>query len=228
VFVDAHGGTVFLDELQNASRATQQRLLQIADTGELRPLGASRTVHVDVRLITATNVPIAQLLARRDFLPDLAERLLTTPIRIPPLREHRDDIPLLVTHFVRVLWPKCGYRTSPRIHPALMSALQLAPWPGNVRALSFTVRRLLIESMPAPIIGLEHCQEDLAYLRTATAHGRRPTPAEAEQLVREFGNLSEAARHLQVSRTTMYRYLDRGTDVERPEDGPAGGEADRL
>jgi DNA-binding NtrC family response regulator len=224
LFAHAHGGAVFLDELQYASRATQLRLLRIVDTGELRPIGASRGLHVDVRIITATNVPIARLLSERDFLPDLAARLLVAPIRVPPLREHRSDIPLLVERFLEELWPKSGYSNAPRLHPALVSALQLAPWPENIRGLAFTIRRLLIESSPAPVIGLEHCQDDLAHLRTATIRGRRPTPAEAEQLVREFGNVSQAARHLQVSRTTMYRYLDGSAgDARDDENGVVDG-----
>ena len=206
-FTSAHGGTVFLDELENASAAVQRCLLRVTGEGELRPVGASRSMRLDVRLITATNVPIGELVTARRLLPDLAARLCGCPIRIPPLREHASDIPLLVRHFVRSYMAKLGYERAPAVDPALMAALVRNEWPENVRGLSRVVYRLLIEAAPATTITIQHCRDDLGELVGRRARDGRRTADEAHEALRACGSATEAARRLGVSRATFYRLL---------------------
>jgi DNA-binding NtrC family response regulator len=198
---------VFLDELENATPAVQRRLLFISESGELRPLGATRNVHVDIRLVTATNIPLRELVAKKLFLPDLAARLSGCPIMLPPLHRRRQDIPLLVGYFIARFARATSYEKDPDFTVPLLSALQAAPWPDNVRGLAFTVRRLMIEAFPATVIGLEHCVDDLAFLRSVGTGTGRPTRAEAEALVREYGSVAAAAQQLGISRATFYRCL---------------------
>jgi DNA-binding NtrC family response regulator len=218
LLVSAQGGTVFLDELQNASPDTQRRLLRVVDTGEILPVGGSRTVHVDLRLITATNIPISRLLSERGFLPDLAARLLFAPIRIPALRDHPKDIPLLVARFLGEFWARSGYAIEPRIHPSLMAALRQAIWPGNIRELSTTIHRLLIEAAPAPVIGLEHCEDDLAFLRTAKQGDVQLTRARNAELKQQLGTSTAVWESLGLNKTKYYRQLNACPRDEVPQE----------
>lgn len=206
-FALANGGTVFLDELENASIAVQKCLLRVTGEGELRPVGASRSVRLDVRLIAATNVPIEQLFREQRLLPDLAARLCGCPIRVPPLREHASDIPLLVRHFVHRFMQRVGYRKAPALHPVVLTALLENPWRENVRGLARVVYRLMIEAVPAPVITPDHMRDDLADLLAQRVPTTRRTPAEARHAVIELGSASEAARRLGISRATLYRLL---------------------
>jgi hypothetical protein len=133
------GKSIFAEHLHACSpRAVVERK-------EISPLGADRPVSVDVRLVAATNVPLHTLADDGTFLPDLLARLDGFVVRIPPLRERREDIPLLATHLVAKHAPEFGYAAPPAIEDRLMSALCEAEWPGNVRELDVAIRRLLIE-----------------------------------------------------------------------------------
>jgi DNA-binding NtrC family response regulator len=220
-FATAHGGTVFLDEIENASAAVQRCLLRVTGEGELRPVGASRSVRVNVRLIAATNVPLASLLQERRLLPDLAARLSGCPVRVPPLREHAEDIPLLVRHFLLRFMGRVGYQEPPRIHSALMQTMLDDDWPENVRGLSRVVYRLLIEAAPAATITFEHCRDDLRYLIPGRAKAARRTPHEVRAAWREFGSAAKTARVLGISRATFYRLLHAGDRSRSPQEGPS-------
>jgi DNA-binding NtrC family response regulator len=164
-FATARGGTLFLDEIGKASAAVQQKLLHAVEYGEIRPVGADRDVRVDVRIIAASNVPLEQLVLGERFLPDLHARLNAFRVRLPPLRERRADIPAFVEQFVVAHALALGYPRTPSIHPDLMAALQRAPWPNNVRQLDSTLLRLLVDVDGAGELRLEHCVDDLSYLR---------------------------------------------------------------
>ena len=206
-FVSAHGGTLFLDEIGKASPIVQHNLLDAVERQEIAPVGADRGVRVDVRLVAATNVSLHALAEEGKFLPDLLARLDGFVVRIPALRERRDDIALLVAHLVAVHAPELGYRKPPTIDSDLMEALTAADWPGNVRELDVTVRRLLIEGEGAPIITLGHCRDTLAYLRPEAR--RKPSPAEIAAALQEAkGNVTAVARKFEMSRTTVYKYLE--------------------
>jgi DNA-binding NtrC family response regulator len=219
-FVTASGGTLFLDEIGKASAAVQQKLLHAIEYGEIRPVGSDREVRVDVRLVAATNVPLEDLVTEGRFLGDLHARLNAFRIRLPSLRERRTDIPVLVRHYVALQSPWCGYATPPAIDPTLMDALQAADWPNNLRQLSSTVHRLLVDAEGAERLTLEHCDDDLAYLRGARRRGRPALSDDAvTAAVRNAGSVSGAARILGVDRTTIYRMWKRDG---RPPDECAG------
>ena len=152
-FALADGGTIFLDEIGTMAPALQSKLLRVLQEREFEPLGSERSHKVDVRVIAATNRDIRQMVADGRFQEDLYYRLNVIPIHIPPLRERRDDIPLLVDHFVRKHAQRAGKRID-GIETGVLAALQAAEWPGNVRELENTVERAVVLS-PDPMIGAD-------------------------------------------------------------------------
>jgi len=205
-FVSANGGTLVLDEIGKATRGVQQKLLHAVEYGEIRPVGSDRDVRVDVRLVLATNVSLQRLVEEDEFLPDLYARVAMFRVVLPPLRERRADIPLLVERYVANHAPGCGYAGSPVVDPALMRALQCATWPHNLRQLDATVHRILVEAEGADAIALEHCVDDLSYLQGG-AGARAGLDAERVDLaLSRAGSVSGAARILGVDRTTVHRF----------------------
>ena len=144
-FALADGGSIFLDEIGTISLAVQAKLLRVLQEREFEPLGAERTQKVDVRVITATNRDLRQLVAEGKFLEDLYYRLNVIPIPIPPLRERREDIPMLVEHFARRFAERTG-KAIERIEDAAMTELTRYDWPGNVRELENTLERAVVLS----------------------------------------------------------------------------------
>ncbi|HEY8224493.1 MAG TPA: sigma 54-interacting transcriptional regulator [Pyrinomonadaceae bacterium] len=144
-FAVAHGGTIFLDEVGELPLDLQAKLLRVLEEGELEVVGSSRTVHVDVRVIAATNRNLADAVVKGTFRSDLYYRLSIFPITMPPLRERREDIPMLVTHLVKQLSRKLGKEIETIPHNA-MTMLQNYPWPGNVRELRNVIERAVIIS----------------------------------------------------------------------------------
>ena len=207
-FATANGGTLFLDEIGKASMAVQQKLLHAIEYGEIRPIGSDRDIRVDVRIVAATNVSLDSLVAQDRFLADLHARLSAFRICLPPLRDRRADIAPLVTYYIDLLAPRCGYAELPAVDGDLLAALQRAPWPNNLRQLSATVHRLLVDAEGASVLTLDHCLDDLAYLNDG-AQGRRPqlTRQGIDQAVTRAGSIVGAARLLGVDRTTIYRFL---------------------
>lgn len=205
-FASAHGGTLFLDELGKASALVQKKLLRVIETGECWAIGSDRPIMVDVRLVTATNVPLRELASRGEFLPDLLARLGCFKIRIPPLRERPADIAPLVEHFTRKHGPACGYEVAPTVHPLLMRALERGAWPFNVRELESTVIRLMVDAEGASTLTLDLCVDDLAHLASIERRERPPLTFESVQrAVAEAGSISGAAKTLGVHRATLYR-----------------------
>jgi transcriptional regulator with GAF, ATPase, and Fis domain len=149
-FALADGGTIFLDEIGTMSQALQAKLLRVVQEREFEPLGSERTQKVDVRVIAASNRDLRQMVAEGKFQEDLYYRLNVIPIHIPPLRERREDIPLLVEHFVAKHASRAGKRIE-GLGPGVLEQLQSAEWPGNVRELENTVERAVVLS-PSPII----------------------------------------------------------------------------
>jgi two-component system response regulator AtoC len=139
----ADGGTIFLDEIATISLAVQAKLLRVLQDREFEPLGSERTQKVDVRVIAATNRDLRQLVSTRKFQEDLYYRLNVIPITIPPLRERREDIPLLVEHFLRHYAQNSGKRIE-AVDPPLMDELERYDWPGNVRELENTIERAVV------------------------------------------------------------------------------------
>src|SRR5829696_6534188 len=142
-FEQADRGTIFLDEVGDMSAKTQAKVLRVLQEGEVERLGSAKTIKVDVRVIAATNKNLEDEIERGGFREDLYFRLSVIPIRVPPLRDRREDIPALVRHFVD-LFSRENNRRPHRFTPGAMEYMQKARWKGNVRELRNTVERLLI------------------------------------------------------------------------------------
>jgi two-component system nitrogen regulation response regulator NtrX len=183
-FVAADGGTIFLDEIGDMSARTQAKVLRVLQNGEVEPVGAERTVQVDVRVVAATHRNLAEEIAAGRFREDLFYRLNVIPVHTPALREHLEDVPALVDYFVRRYTDQNNYRPKEFAAEAL-AHLQALPWKGNVRELKNLVERLLILA-PGEII----TREDVI----AATGGARPELSSAIMAIktlREFRDLSE-------------------------------------
>jgi transcriptional regulator with GAF, ATPase, and Fis domain len=149
-FALAHGGTILLDEIATLGAPLQAKLLRVLQEREFEPLGSERTERVDVRVIAATNRDLRQLVADGKFQEDLFYRLNVIPIEIPALRERREDIPVLVEHFIRKHAQRTGKRID-RVEDGVLAAVQQYDWPGNVRELENTMERAVVLSRDATI-----------------------------------------------------------------------------
>ena len=163
----AHEGTLFLDEIGDMSLKTQTKILRIFEEQRFERVGGSRPIQVDVRVVAATNKNLEEEIAKGGFREDLFYRINVLPLTVPPLRERREDIPLLAAHFLQE-FSEGGDAPAKTFSPAALEALSALPWPGNVRELKNFVFRLAILS-PGAVI-------DLADLPLA-ASGREPAPA---------------------------------------------------
>jgi DNA-binding NtrC family response regulator len=214
----ADGGTLFLDEVGNLPLHLQPKLLTALEQRQIVPVGANRPVSIDVRVIAATNLPPEQLADERRFRPDLLFRLNTVEIELPPLRERREDIEVLVEHFVAFYAKKYGKPA--RAMPAeVMAALKDYDWPGNVRALRHAAERAVILASNGAFT-----VEDFSLSRTAPAREGTTTPpaigsdlnlerAErqmVEQALKKHSyNISLAASELGLTRASLYRRMDK-------------------
>jgi DNA-binding NtrC family response regulator len=220
----ADGGTLFLDEVPNLPLDLQAALLRVIETREVRPVGAERSVGVDVRLIAATNQDLRALVADGRFRADLFHRLNVFPIALPSLRERREDIPLLARHFL-ALFAARMHKPVQDFTPEAMRLLQEYDWPGNVRELSNVVERLVILTAEGPV-GRAHLQESLAVpsagapvpttaaelnrLKRAARDGAVQALERAflvEALRRNGGNVSRAALETGMQRTQFQALL---------------------
>ncbi len=138
----ANGGTVFLDEIGDMPLSLQPKILRVIQDKEIERLGSEKTIKVDVRIISATNKNLSELVSQGHFREDLYYRLNVLPIHIPPLRERREDIPILIDHFLDIFNQRYGKRV--RLDPKVIEVFMEYPWPGNVRELENTIERLVI------------------------------------------------------------------------------------
>jgi DNA-binding NtrC family response regulator len=205
----ADGGTLFLDEIANVPLAQQSKLLRVVESGEFERVGSSQTKSADVRLISATNAALEAEVQAGRFRQDLLFRLNTVEIRLPPLRERTDDIPLLAAHFLR--HHAARYRKKlDRFEPAALKALLEHSWPGNVRELEHVVERAVLMASGAAI-----ARSDLGIAAPAEARVDDMSLEEVEALlirkalVRYDGNVSRAAEALGLSRSALYRRIQR-------------------
>jgi DNA-binding NtrC family response regulator len=214
LFEEAHRGTLFLDEIGGVGSALQARLLRALQEGEVRRVGANEPVAVDLRVVAATNKDLAAAVKEGRFREDLYYRLAVVSIRIPPLRERREDIPLLADHFAA----KHGRAEGGAVTPAARALLAAYAWPGNVRELENVVARALALSRSGVVV-----PEDLPDVVRGLPAGlapaggpERPTLAEIERryaatvLAEVEGNKTRAAEILGIDRKTLYRILGEG------------------
>ncbi|MES1255253.1 MAG: sigma-54 dependent transcriptional regulator [Acidobacteriota bacterium] len=215
VFEQAGSGTVLLDEIGDTTPALQVRLLRVLEEGEVRPVGGTRPVKVPARVIAATNMPLEQAVADGRFRQDLYYRLSVIIIRVPPLRERRADIPLLLGSFLDDACRRAGQRKT--LAAGTLEALMRHSWPGNVRELRNTVERLVASSRGSLIeaADLADTVRTVRQGETAQAFSDLPTLDELERryllhvLDAAKGNRTRAAEILGVDRRTLYRMADR-------------------
>ncbi len=211
-FQAASGGTLFLDELGNIPRHVQAKLLTALERREVVPVGSNSPVPIDVRVISATNVAREDLADDATFRQDLLYRLNTVEIELPPLRERREDIPILADHFMRTYARKYG-RAVRRLSQEAMATIAAYPWPGNVRSLRHALERavILCEGDTLRPSDFQLPRVDRAGIDADA--GRPVTLAETEKrmiagaLERHAGNVSHAARELGITRTSLYRRM---------------------
>jgi len=210
----AHTGVLFLDEVGSLRLDMQAKLLRVLQEREFERVGGSKTVRVDVRIVAAANEDLKQLVADKAFREDLFYRLNVVPLHVPPLRERKDDIPLLAEHFL-AKYNKAFNRKVRGISPAALSSLNHYHWPGNVRELENVIERLVAISNHE-VIGLDDLPLDLVAVRDHAADeiftsgaGLREAKAEFERhyilkaLEKSRWNQTEAAKRLGVHRNTL-------------------------
>jgi formate hydrogenlyase transcriptional activator len=227
----ADGGTLFLDEVGDIPPELQPKLLRVLQEREFERLGGNKTIHVDVRLVAATNRDLAEMVAERTFRSDLYYRLNVFPVSLPPLRERRDDIPLLVRHFVQ----RCAQRMKKRVETIpeeALAALSRYDWPGNVRELENFIERAVIltrgSALEAP---LSELRPRNGGHHPAPAPASAPRAAESPQTLADaerahilaaleetgwvVGGAKGAAARLGMSRTTLQAKMER-LGIKRP------------
>ncbi|HYA61605.1 MAG TPA: sigma-54 dependent transcriptional regulator [Candidatus Sulfotelmatobacter sp.] len=205
-FEVADGGTVFLDEIGDISLKTQTDLLRVLQEREITRVGSTHPIHVDFRCIAATNKNLQQLVDEGHFRPDLFYRLNVFQIQLPPLRDRKGDIPVLVEHFVRKFSASMNKRIT-RVHPAAMALLDRYQWPGNVRELENAIERAMVVAQEPEIR-----EEDFA-LRLPVAEPSARTLEDVERahilaVLQECrGNQTLAAEVLDIDRVTLHNKL---------------------
>ncbi len=187
-FEQGDRGTIFLDEVGDMSAKTQAKVLRVLQEGEVERLGSARTIKVDVRVIAATNKDLEQEIEKGTFREDLYFRLSVIPIRVPPLRDRREDIPALVRHFVD-LFSRDNNRRPQRFTPAALEYLQKARWKGNVRELRNTVERMLIMT-PGDVIDVDDLRD---IVRLDSKPAAPDNEKERPGTLREFKESAERA-----------------------------------
>jgi two-component system, NtrC family, nitrogen regulation response regulator NtrX len=217
-FLAADGGTIFLDEVGDMSLRTQAKVLRVLQEGEVEPVGAASVIKVDVRVIAATNKDLTEEIKTGRFREDLYYRLNVIPIRTPPLRERRDDIPVLAQHFGKLFSEEHNYHVK-TFTPAALKALQDAAWRGNVRELRNMIERLVI-MVPGETIDIGDLPAE--FFRAATdiisssmkMSTLQDFKDEAEKAfilakLREYGwNVSRTAEAIDTPRSNLYKKIE--------------------
>jgi len=214
----ADGGTIFLDEIGELTPATQAKLLRVLQEREFEPLGSTRTVKVDIRIISATNRLIKEEVKKGAFREDLFYRLNVVPIDLPSLRERKEDIPLLVEHFLKIYNEKNG-RKLQGFHPRALDAMMRYSWPGNIRELENVVERAVIltrdeyvtfTELPEAVRGSSGDSEGML-VRQSFRLGMTIKEMERELIVKTLedhdGNRTRTARILGITRRTLQHKL---------------------
>jgi DNA-binding NtrC family response regulator len=217
LFEVADGGTIFLDEIGDMSLPAQAKVLRVLQTGELTRVGGERVIKVDVRVIAATNKELAKEVDAGEFREDLYFRLNVVPIYSPPLRDHKDDIPDMIEHFVREFCRENGFKVK-KVEPAVLERLEGYNWPGNVRELKNIIERVVIMSDDVILVS------DLPPFLSATARPGFDLGRYRDRTLREFKeemekqfivmrleehewNISRAATALGIERTNLHKKL---------------------
>jgi len=216
-FALADGGTLLLDEIGDMPLEIQAKLLRVLQDGTFERLGSSRTLQADVRIVAATNKDLSQAVAEQRFRADLFYRIHVITLHLPPLRQRRADIPLLVAHFLRK-YTQQNAKPITAIAQQALQRLQAYPWPGNVRELENVIERAVVLAQ-GPMIGIEdlppelHDQDSVSMpehhvvLSTDATLAQIERAAIVQTLQRHAGNRQVAARVLDIGLATLYRKL---------------------
>jgi len=216
----ADEGTLFLDEIGDMSLATQAKLLRVLETQEFQRVGGSKKIKVDVRIIAATNKNLEEEIKKMNFREDLFFRLNVIPIYVPSLRERKDDIPLLVDHFLNIFAQQYGQKIK-KISKTTLEALISYDWPGNVRELKNTIERFVIMN-PSDVIDIK---EIPSFKGGKSDYSSFKTLREArEQFEKDFiikrlqennFNVSKTAEELEIERSNLHRKM-KSLGIETP------------
>ena len=215
-FEQCHHGTIFLDEIGDMSPATQTKILRILQSGTFERVGGNQPIQVDVRVIAATNKPLEEAMAARQFREDLYYRLNVVRVQLPALRERREDIRLLVNYFLKKFGH--GARRPPKsIAPDAVKALEQYPWPGNVRELENVIQRALVVSKGGAILPKDLLPEILGQQRAAPSPREAATPVAASE--GKGTDMAALARQLfqltrRDSRLKIIPAMERGLIIE--------------
>lgn len=205
-FEQADGGTVHLDEIGDMSPATQARVLRVLEDSKIRRVGGSNELPVSVRIVASTNKDLADMSRTNRFRLDLYYRLNTIELTIPPLREHLEDLPLLLEHFLG----ESGDGTKKRFSPEAIEIMRAYPWPGNIREFRNVVRACVLLN-PGDVIDCEQLPQNLRKKTVQTSGQLRDMEREAifKELTAAAGDKKLAAKRLGISLRTLYNKLDR-------------------
>jgi two-component system, NtrC family, response regulator HydG len=209
---EAEGGTIFLDEVGNISLPMQAKLLTVLQNRIITKVGSNKTKAIDVRLVCATNKPVYKMVAENNFRQDLLYRINTIEIQLPPLRDRKEDIPLIADYFVHVYAKKYNRPVS-TLSANLIKQMQKYQWPGNVRELQHAIERAVILSQTDTLQ-----PEDFAGFRLNTGDAANIESLQLEEmevllikkaLRKHNGNITETARELGLTRASLYRRLEK-------------------
>jgi two-component system response regulator AtoC len=212
LFEEADGGTIFLDEIADTTPVFQAKLLRVLQEGEIKRVGGNQPIKIDARVISATNKDLTELVKAKAFRQDLYYRLAVLPLSLPPLRDRREDIPLLVQHFVAA---SCKRHREPIRHvsPDVMQVFVQAPWPGNVRELQHYLERAVVTTTGPDLT----CKDMVTMKSDPTAHDLRTVARGAARQVEHArilqalqqtgGNRAKAAKLLKISRASLYNKI---------------------
>jgi two-component system response regulator GlrR len=207
LFEEAHGGTLFLDEIGELPLALQVKFLRVLQDGEFKRIGSTKPIKVDVRVIAATNKDLIQAIAEKTFREDLFYRLNVIPIHIPPLRERKEDIPLLINHFLQEFNKELGKGVE-GFSPAAIQKMMTYQWPGNVRELKNKVKQAMVLTRNNVITA-----EDLFFHVPVSSNKFQSFKEAKREFEKEYisqvlricqGNISQAARLAKKDRKDFY------------------------
>ena len=206
-------GTLFLDEIGNLSLAQQAKLLRVLETRQVTRLGSNKVRDIDIRLICATNMPIYDMVTKKEFRQDLLYRINTVEIKLPQLRERQEDIPLLVDHFLSIFSKK--YKKNIKgVSASALKILQKFHWPGNIRELRHTIERAVILSERQVLQPIDFLfpekrekEEEIAFDSYNLEDVEKTIVRKA--LNKHNGNVTHAAGELGLTRTSLYRRMEK-------------------
>ncbi len=212
LFEEADGGTIFLDEIADTTPTFQAKLLRVLQESEIKPVGGTRSIKIHARVVSASNKDLAELVKAKTFRQDLYYRLAVLPLYLPTLRERREDIPLLVQHFVAASCAR-HHQTVRPVDDKTMRALRDAPWPGNVRQLQHYIERVVVTTAGPWLVCDDLVSGSMVTEDESLRSTSRGAVAQAERarivdaLEKTAGNRLKAAKLLKISRASLYNKL---------------------